>query len=104
MFEVKCKTCGKMFIPAPQHTLVDDRGYYCKPTCFLNRDRKGVRGKKSQKVIMCDLNGKELRVFRSASNAAESYIGYVKSIREACREGTPYLGHLWKYEETDNDQ
>ena len=37
---VKCKKCGKEFVPAPQHVFKKGSDYYCKWTCFNHRKDK----------------------------------------------------------------
>ena len=101
MREVICAKCGKLFFPAPQHALVDENGMYCKPTCFLHRERNtnvDGRTRKARAVVMCDQDGKEVASFRSATNAAEELGADYKGIQVACRDGSTYLGYLWKYE------
>lgn len=46
LVEVKCKKCGKLFIPAPFHVFKDYRGMYCSWTCFNHRKDKGGVDKK----------------------------------------------------------
>lgn len=90
-----CRYCGKKFPPAPQHSLKDTYGYYCKPTCFLHRDE--LKKRKARRVIaMC---GDRVETFKSATDAANQFGTSQKIIRNACRNGEKYRGKLWKYEE-----
>lgn len=102
MFETKCPKCGKMFIPAPQHAHVDNKGFYCKPTCWLHRN-DGVRDKRryngKKRVIQLGLDGEAITIFESAHDAAEAVGGIYQSVAKACREGVKCYGYLWKYEE-----
>ena len=34
---VKCKKCGREFVPAPMHRFKVDGKYYCKWTCYNHR-------------------------------------------------------------------
>lgn len=100
MTEVKCQKCGKMFIPAPMHSLRDDRGFYCKPTCFLHRQMpRGRRHGNCKTVAMCDRDGNVIRTFPSALNAAEHIGADVKGLREACIDKSMCRGYRWKYVE-----
>lgn len=100
MTEVKCQKCGKMFIPAPMHSLRDEKGFYCKPTCFLHRDRlKEGRHGNCKEVAMCDREWNVIETFPSALKAAEHFGVEVKTLRAACIEKCLCRGYLWKYVE-----
>lgn len=98
--EVKCAKCKKMFIPAPQHALVDGRGMYCSCTCFLHR-KDGVKGrspnKEAYKVLQYTKDGEYIKTYESARQAAELLGVYPNSVATACRQGNIYRGFLWKY-------
>ena len=98
MIEMICPKCKKLFIPAPLHRYRDEKGFYCSWTCYNHRDQKNtLRGKKPQKVIMCDRTGAEIQVFQSALKASE-ITGYdYKSIQYACQNSTTHHGYLWRY-------
>lgn len=101
MIEESCRKCGKMFIPAPMHSLRDDKGFYCSCTCFLHRERpkNNSRGK-CKKVAMCDRHWNEIKAFPSVTKAAE-YVGVEPvTIRAACVEERMSQGFLWKYKGT----
>ena len=102
MLETRCPHCGRMHIPAPQHAMVDSRGAYCKPTCWLHRndnvrDKRRYNGKK--RVIQRTLDGVIVKVFESAHDAAEAVGGIYQSVAKACREGVKCYGYYWSYEE-----
>lgn len=49
--EKVCATCGKTFIPAPQHIFVKNHKWYCKWTCYNHRNDKKpekLKGEKSE--------------------------------------------------------
>lgn len=97
MDEHKCRKCGKLFIPAPQHVYKDNRGFYCTWTCYNHKDDGRV--KKWRYIELYSESGELLRRFTSAADAAEKTGYEVENIRDACRTGTPYHGFLWKYKE-----
>lgn len=100
MVEDVCPTCGKKFIAAPEHALVDKEGRkYCKPTCFLHRPQKPIRGRKPKRVFQYTLDGQIVQVYRGALYAADINGFAANQITKACREGTKYRGFLWKFEE-----
>ena len=41
--EKKCRKCGKVFIPAPEHQFRVGKAYYCKWTCYLHRNDKEAK-------------------------------------------------------------
>ena len=86
--------CGKMFVPASQHAMKDERGKYCKPTCFLHRHE--LAKSKCRSVIA--LRDGIATVYRSAVTAANELGMETKMIRDACRTGKPYRGYEWQYE------
>lgn len=103
MVEAICKKCGKIIsrITFYNYAYKDEKGfYYCSWTCYNHRND----GKRSTKprVKMVELhseNGYLLKVFTSATDAAEN-TGYDASkIRDACREQKTYMGFIWKYRE-----
>lgn len=98
MKEEICKKCKKVFIPAPQHVYRDGRGMYCSWHCFNHRnDAKTER--KIKKVELHSESGCLLKVFTSATDAAEQTGFDARRIRDACRDQTPYQGFTWKYRE-----
>lgn len=53
----------------------------------------------SKRIIQCDLNGKEIRVFNDAKEAASAMNSkWAMSIYRSIRYGFPAFGYLWKYE------
>lgn len=99
MIEMYCRKCNKLFVPAPLHRYRDDHGFYCSWTCYNHRNQNNrLRGKKPQKVVMCDRNGNEIQTFQSALKAAERTGYEYQSIQNACKNSTPYRGYLWRYE------
>lgn len=101
MTEVKCQKCGKMFIPAPMHSLRDDKGFYCSCTRFLHREIPKVNLRGNRKTVaMCDRYGNEIKTFPSATKAAE-YVGVEPvTIRVAIKEKRMSQGFLWMYKDT----
>lgn len=54
---------------------------------------------RSRKVIQCDLEGNEIRVFDSAAQAATSYGSkWATSIHKAIKYGLVFYSSRWKYE------
>lgn len=92
--EYKCAYCGRTFVPASQHSMKDERGKYCKPTCFIHRHELVKRNIKSV-IAYRDGVG---TVYRSAVTAANELGLETKMIRDACRTGNAYRGYTWKYE------
>ena len=45
---VKCKKCGKEFIPTPLYVFKDGAKYYCKWTCFNHRNDKPEEVKENE--------------------------------------------------------
>lgn len=45
---VKCKRCGKEFLPAPLHVYKDGSKYYCTWTCYNHRKDKPPEVKKHE--------------------------------------------------------
>ena len=104
--ESKCVKCGKLFIPAPQHALVDYRGYYCSCTCFLHRNdgvQEEKRGAKPCKVERYTKDGKYMKTYKDAKQAAFEVDGNDKSLARAIRTGTLYRQSYWKYAEKELD-
>lgn len=97
MEECICPTCGKKFIPAPQHALRDDKGFYCKCTCFLHRPKKAPRGKKRRKVEQYTADGVLVNTYASLTQAYQYSGHWMKGIQKACQDGTEYCGFRWKY-------
>ena len=99
--EKKCVKCGKMFIPASQHALVDSRGAYCKPTCWIHRDDDRTDGRKvgrcTYAVKQYTREGELVATYDSAAMAGDAMGCVPSTIAEACRSGRPYHGFLWKY-------
>ena len=101
MIEVSCRKCGKMFIPAPMHSLKDGYGFYCSCTCFLHREMSKVSLRGNRKTVaMCDRHWNEIKTFPSATKAAE-YVGVApNTLCMAIRENRMSQGYLWKYKDT----
>ena len=101
MIEVSCRKCGKMFIPAPMHSLRDAKGLYCSCTCFLHREMPKVNSRGNRKkVVMCDRYWNEIKTFPSATKAAE-YVGVEpNTLGMAIREKRMSQGFLWVYKDT----
>ena len=102
MEERFCIKCGKIFIPAPYHIYKDKNGIYCSWTCYNHRDITSVKTTKS--VEQYTQRGELLRVYNSASQAAEYVGASVRNIYEACRNGNIYLGYYWKYEKPEREK
>jgi hypothetical protein len=105
MREARCRTCGRLFILAPEHAMIDSRGAYCKPTCWLHRppQTKG-KGRTAKKVEQCTLDGELIAVFDS-SYQADIETGLLKSgIERAIKSGNAYHGFIWRHakESADN--
>ena len=101
MREEICPKCGKIFIPAPQHIFQEGGHCWCKWTCWNHRYEKDPKkgGKVARFVEMVSLNGKQKRIFTSATSAA-AFTGYnINGIRDACREKKPYMKFMWHYVE-----
>lgn len=100
MLEKVCEKCGKVFIPAPYHIYKDEKGIYCSWTCYNHRnDSKPKTSRNIRKIELYSEHGYLLKVFTSATDAAE-HTGYdATKIRDACREQKPYMGFIWKYRE-----
>lgn len=97
MEERFCKKCGKIFIPAPYHIYRDQNGFYCTWTCYNHRETV----KKTKSIATYTKNGELLRVYNSASQAAE-YLGVsVWDIYDACKNGNIFLDCYWKYEKPE---
>ena len=92
--EATCRYCGKKFSPAPQHSMKDTYGYYCKPTCFIHRHELKVP--RCKRVIAT--RGDKVEIFSSAKVAADRLGTEPKAIRKACNDGTTCKGYTWKYE------
>lgn len=100
MIERICDKCGKIFIPAPQHIFVDEKKIYCSWTCYNHREEsKPSKGRKIKKIELYSESGNLLKVFTSATDAAEKTGYLANAIRDACREHKPYMGFIWKYRE-----
>ena len=98
MKELKCPLCGKNFIPAPQHIYRYEGEVFCSWTCYNHRsDRKPGKIRKVKKVELYSENGYLLKVFTSATAAAEKTGFDLKKIQNACREQSTYMGYLWRY-------
>lgn len=97
--ESKCPKCGKTFIAAPQHALVDNKGKYCSCTCFIHRNDtvSDARRKAQYKVLQYTKDGAYIKTYDSARTAAELFGCSSNLIANCCRKGTPYRGFLWKY-------
>jgi hypothetical protein len=95
--ELICPKCGKNFIKAPQHLYRDEKHFYCSWTCYNHRNDKKAP-KKFKKVGQYTLDGKLIKTYPSANDAAETIGLSVKCIRNACREQSTYFGYLWRYE------
>ena len=95
-----CAKCGKEFFATPMHVYKDrhNHKWYCSWTCFNRRKKKksnellGVK-----QVEQLTLDGKSVKIFRSATNAHESTGFKLENIQKACKEQTPYNGYLWRY-------
>ena len=101
MIETHCPRCGRRFIPAPQHVFVDNRGAYCKPTCWLHRN-DGIEDKrkcKGQKVAQYNLDGTIIKTFDTLAEAGRSLNCAAQSISYACRHNEEYRGYKWRYVE-----
>lgn len=100
MIEKKCPKCGKMFIPAPMHSLRDVNGFYCSCTCFLHREIPKVNLRGNRKTVaMCDRYGNEIKIFPSDTKAA-AYVGIEpNSLRLAIKENRMSMGYFFKYAE-----
>lgn len=54
------------------------------------------------KIIQCDDDGNEIRIFDSASDAAKSFGNLTPNwVRKAARNGTKAFGYRWKYYGTE---
>lgn len=96
--ERTCAKCGKVFIPAPQHALVDNKGAYCSCACFLHRkDGRDGRGRKGYRVMQFTKDGEHVKTYDSARIAGELFGVSANDICEYCRSGRPYHGFIWKY-------
>lgn len=100
--ESKCATCGKVFIKAPEHALVDGTKAYCKPTCFLHRHdnkKKGCGvGRKAKRVAKVNDDGEIIEVYDSAKAVSETLPNHdVKGIQNGIRRCVKYRGYRWKY-------
>lgn len=94
--ETNCPKCGKTFITAPYHVFRDEKGFYCSWTCYNHRGDKIVK-RKYKTVEQYSEDGGLIRVFTSATDAAE-YTGFsTNCIRNACKNGNLYNGFRWKY-------
>lgn len=91
-----CKKCGKEFFPTSMHAYKDRSGYYCSWTCFSHRESK-KKGIYAFKIECYDLNGNFIDIYDSAEIAAEIHDASGRDIQKACRNGTPYKDHLWRY-------
>lgn len=100
--EARCKKCGKIFVPAPEHVFTDKSGSYCSWTCWGHRKEKKKPNPKTKpivrkKVEQYSLDGKLLFTYQNVDIAAERIDGTINNIRTACRKGTVYKKFLWKY-------
>lgn len=83
--EQKCPICGKMFTPAPQHSLTDGHGHFvCSPHCSESA-RKADEGKMKIDYEKCLSEDKERERKRSAYQKKKrveplNRSGHVKSI------------------------
>ena len=73
---------------------------YCSWTCYNHRkDVDAARRRVYKRVEQYTKDGKLIRVYPSALNAAETIGGAAGGIRDACRQNRCIYGFLWKYEE-----
>ena len=103
--EAKCRTCGRLFIPAPQNVLKDNRGVYCKPTCYLHRNDKKTEGKgrAARMVEQYTKDGELIKTFESAKRAAIDLGLFYPALARAIRQNDVYHGFRWKYKERSVD-
>ena len=101
MTEARCKTCGRLFILAPEHAFRDNRGAYCKPTCWLHRNDKKTKskGRPTLKVEQYTKEGVLLKTYESTKQASSETGFYYQSLARACRHRELYRGYLWRYVE-----
>lgn len=100
MIERFCKKCGANVtrISFYNYALKDEKGVYCSCHCFTHRnDEKPATKKKVKAVAMLSMNGTPLKVFTSATDAAENTGFDASKIRDACRLQKAYNGYLWNY-------
>jgi hypothetical protein len=92
-----------LFIPAPEHALKDNRGVYCKPTCFLHRDDKKTEGKgrTARKVEQYTREGEYIKTYDSAKQAAIETGYFYPALAKAVRHNEVYHGYLWRYIEKE---
>lgn len=93
-----CRKCGKEFFPTPEHVYRSGSKLYCCWTCFNHRNDNKKR-RPAKQVEWRTMDGYLLNTFQSAADAAASIEGnfQAKTIRTACRLGTPYKGYRWNY-------
>ena len=101
--ELRCKKCGKIFCPAPQHMYKDHKGMYCSWTCYNHRDDCQDKKRAVRVIEQYTKDGVLLNVFPTLRKAADHINGYAQSISVAANYGKAYKGYVWKYrEEADN--
>lgn len=62
-----------------------------------NTDYRIIGDKHCKKIIQCDMDGNEIKVWRSATDIKRD-VGYDNSdIGKACRNNKPYRNYIWKY-------
>ena len=113
--ERKCETCGKIFIPAPEHRFKVDKGgkrvkWYCCWTCYIHREQAKRKGTK--RVLMIDDAGNIVREFESSRIAFEflhaenriSINGDDRYFVGAIEQGKKAYGYYWRYKEESKNE
>ena len=98
-----CPKCGKEFFPYPEHVYTAKGKRYCSWSCFNHRNEgkiKIARAYKCKIVQQYTLDGKFLKEYKSANQAAE-YMGCTaNAIRNVCKgKVTSRTKFIWKYKE-----
>ncbi len=108
--EKKCGTCGRMFIPAPQHALrsVENSKFFCSCSCFrsYNREREAKKlianPYRDPEIIFPPLtiDGKE---YRQAGYYLRLFRVSGRELISARNNGLPYIkkGRLYYYNKQD---
>ena len=95
-----CPRCGKEFFPTDEWVYADGRKKWCSWTCYNHREEKKIVRRNAKRVMQYSLDGKHIRTFDSAREAAECMGCLPDTIRDACRgqRGGKAVRYVWKYQ------
>lgn len=101
-----CVKCGKEFYPTPMHVFRDWRGLYCCWTCYNHRNDGCEQKIMTKQVEQWSLDGELIKIFRSASEAAEAIDVAYSTMTKVCKQARSessllytFRGYMWRYRE-----